>query len=152
MAVIPERRPVTVPYRRLTNFLERHISLPAVNPALYQLAAILASLAYLYVDSVWLKAALVAFVLLTDWLDGATARQKRGNSREGYIMDVVIDRSSEMLIFAAEVGTPLGNTFFLLTLANIGLAYYSIRSGVHTSLPLRCMWLGVLLLSALGVV
>ena len=145
MDSVPERRGVTVPYRSLTNFLERHISLPRINPSLYQLAAIVASLAYLYVDGTWAKAALVAFILLTDWLDGATARQHLGMSRAGYIMDVTIDRASEVLLFAAEAGTPLGNLFFLLTLANIGLAYYSVRSGTHTSLPLRCAWLVVLL-------
>jgi phosphatidylglycerophosphate synthase len=148
MDTVPERRSVTVPYRSVTNFLELHLRLPAVNPALYQLAAIVASLAYLYIDSTWVKAALVVFILLTDWLDGATARQQRGKSREGYLMDVTIDRASEMLIFASEAGTPLGNVFFLLTLANIGLAYYSLRSGKHTSLPLRCAWLVVLVVGA----
>ena len=145
MDTVPQRRSVTVPYRSVTNYLERHIRLPAVNPSLYQLAAIVASLAYLYVDGTWAKAALVAFILLTDWLDGATARQHLGMSRAGYIMDVTIDRASEVLLFAAEAGTPLGNLFFLLTLAKIGLAYYSVRSGTHTSLPLRCAWLVVLL-------
>ena len=147
MDTVPQRRSVTVPYRSVTNYLERHIRLPAVNPSLYQLAAIVASLAYLYVDGTWAKAALVAFILLTDWLDGATARQHLGMSRAGYIMDVTIDRASEMLLFAGEAGTPLGNVFYLLTLANIGLAYYSLRSGKHTSLPLRCAWLVVLLVA-----
>ena len=150
MDTVPERRVVTVPYRTVTNFLERHVVLPAVNPALYQLAAIAASLAYLYVDTTWVKALLVAFILLTDWLDGATARQQRGKTREGYLMDVTIDRASEMLIFAGEAGTPLGKVFFLLTLANIGLGYYSIRSGKHTSLPLRCAWLVVLVAWGVG--
>lgn len=150
MGTVPQRRGITVPYRSVTNFLEQHLRFPAVNPALYQLAAIAASLAYLYTDSTWLKAALVAFILLNDWLDGATARQTRGKSYEGYLMDVTIDRASEMLIFVGEAGTPLGNAFFLLTLANIGLAYYSIRTGKHTSLPLRCAWLGVLLLDGVG--
>jgi phosphatidylglycerophosphate synthase len=150
MDSVPERRSVTVPYRSLTNFLERRITLPRINPSLYQLAAILASLAYLYIDSSWVKAALVAFILITDWLDGATARQQHGKTREGYLMDVTVDRASEMLIFAGEAGTSLGKLFFLLTLANIGLAYYSIRSGKHTSLPLRCAWLVVLVVWGVG--
>jgi hypothetical protein len=147
MDPVPVRRPVTVPYRGLTNFLERHIHLPDINPSWYQVAAILASLAILYVPSVWAKAALLAFILLSDWLDGATARRHRGQSREGYIMDVTIDRASEVLIFAGAASTLLGKLFFALALLNIGLAYYSIRSGWHTSLPLRCAWLVVLLVA-----
>jgi phosphatidylglycerophosphate synthase len=150
MDSVPVRRPLTVPYRALTNFLERRIRLPDINPSWYQVAAILASLAILYVPSTWAQAALLSFILLSDWLDGATARQHRGHSREGYMMDVTIDRASEVLIFAGAASTLLGKLFFALALLNIGLAYYSIRSGKHTSLPLRCAWLVVVILAGGG--
>jgi phosphatidylglycerophosphate synthase len=149
MDTVPQRRAVTIPYRSVTKFLERHISLPAVNPSVYQVAAILASLAFLYTDSDWVKIGLLLFILLTDWLDGATARQHGTQTRAGYIMDVVIDRASEVIIFIGAASTPLGFVFFALSLVNIGLAYYSIVTGKHTLLPLRCAWVVVLIWAAL---
>lgn len=150
MDIVPKRRVVTIPYRTVTVALERTIRLPKVNPAFYQVVAIVASLTCLYTDSPWLKFGLIALILLTDWLDGATVRQHGQPGRPGYIMDIVIDRASEVIIFTGEAGSALGNLFFLLSLANIGLAYYSLKSGKHTSLPLRCAWLFVLGTQALA--
>jgi len=149
MDTVPQRRAVTIPYRTVTSALERALRLPAVNPAAYQVVAIVGSLACLYTDSPWLKIGLILLILLTDWLDGATDRQHGQQSRAGYIMDVVIDRASEVIIFAGEMGSLVGNLFSGLSLVNMGLAYYSLKSGKHTILPLRCAWLVVLGIEAL---
>jgi hypothetical protein len=56
--------------------LEDRISLPDINPAYYHTAALSASIWFLYIESLTIKIVLVAFILLTDWLDGATARRE----------------------------------------------------------------------------
>ena len=148
MAPIPQRPAVSSPYRRVLAYGERHLPLPNVNPALYQLLGILLSVGYLYLDRPLSKAAIIGIVLLADWLDGATARRHKRIMRSGYIADVMIDRASEGLIFAAEAGTWYGNLFFVFWLVNTSLAYYSIRTGRHSALPLRGAYIGVLLILA----
>jgi len=150
MAPIPQRPPVSSPYRRVLAYCEKRLSLPDVNPALYQLLGILLSVGYLYLNHPLLKAAVIGIVLLADWLDGATARRHNRIMRSGYIADVMIDRVSEGLIFAVEAGTWYGNLFFVSWLVNTSLAYYSIRTGRHAALPLRGVYIGVLLIVAVS--
>ena len=61
--------------------------------------------------------------------------------------DVITDRTSEGMIFVAGAGTTLGQVFYVLWLINLGLAYYSIRTNRHTSLPLRFAYIVILLFS-----
>jgi hypothetical protein len=88
---------------------------------------------------------ILSLVLVADWLDGATARRYHKCCRAGYMTDVVTDRVSERFVFWSIVSTPLGQVFFLLWLANLILAYYSMRSNKHTSLPLRFAYLIILI-------
>ena len=141
MDTIPGRPPVASPYRALLTALERQIVLPKINPAYYHLLAILLSVLFLYAQTSWQKLALLAMILLLDWLDGATARRYAEAHRAGYVTDVVTDRVSEAFLFTAEAGTRLGQLFFLLWLFNSALAFYSVRSNRHTSLPLRIVYL-----------
>ncbi len=137
MDTIPSRRSIALPYRTVLTSLERRLFLPDINPSYYHVFGIVLSLLYLYAQSPGLKAVFIALVLLADWIDGATARRYKRESRAGYIVDVVTDRVSEALIFSAEAGTALGQVFFLLWLINLGLAFYSFYSNKHSSLPLR---------------
>jgi phosphatidylglycerophosphate synthase len=125
--------------------LEKRVPLPNINPAYYHTLALGLSILYLYAYMPAQKIAIVGIVLVTDWLDGATARRYMRGSRAGYIIDVVTDRSSEAFIFAAEAETPLGQAFFLLWIINSALAFYSVRTNIHTSLPLRFAYLIVLI-------
>ena len=145
MGVIPGRRGVAGPYRAVLSALEKRVPLPNINPAWYHTLGLALSVLYLYAATPAQKIAILVVVLVADWLDGATARRYARGCRAGYIIDVVTDRASEAFIFAAEAATPLGRVFFLLWIVNCALAFYSVRTGVHTSLPLRFAFLIVLL-------
>jgi phosphatidylglycerophosphate synthase len=123
---------------------EKRAPLPNINPAYYHTLALVLSVLSLYTPMPAQRIAIVGIVLVADWLDGATARRYRGGSREGYIIDVVTDRASEAFMFAA-AATPLGYVFFLLWITNCALAFYSVRTGLHTALPLRFTFLIVLM-------
>jgi phosphatidylglycerophosphate synthase len=145
MDTVPGRRRVATPYRAALSVLEKRAPLPNINPAYYHTLALVLSVLYLYAPMPAQKIAIVGVVLVTDWLDGATARRYARGSRAGYIIDVVTDRASEAFIFAAEAETPLGQAFFLLWIINCALAFYSVQTGIHTALPLRFAYLIVLI-------
>ncbi len=141
MDVIPGRPALASPYRALLTALEKRVALPNIPPAYYHLAAMLLSGLCLYTQAPWQTMALVGVVLVTDWLDGATARRYYEVRRSGYIIDVITDRTSEAFIFAAADGRLLGQVFFLLWLVNSVLTFYSVYSNRHTALPLRFAYL-----------
>lgn len=124
--------------------MEPWIPVPDVNPSWWSLAGLVGSVACLYAATPGQKLALVFGVLLTDWWDGATARRHGRLSREGYIVDVVIDRFSEAFIFLADVGHPAGRVFFGLFIVNTALTLWSAKTGKHRILPLRAAWMVVL--------
>ena len=144
MDTIPARPPVAGPYRLLLTSLEKRIWLPDINPSFYHASGLGLSIVYLYATTPATKSVLLAAILILDWVDGATARRFRGGSRPGYFIDTLTDRVSEGFIFAAEAQSMLGQAFFLLWLLNCALTYYSIRSNRHTLLPLRFVYLIVL--------
>ena len=144
MDIIPGRRSVALPYRSLLTFLEKRLFLPDINPSYYHTLGIALSVLYLYTQTPWLKVVIIVVVLWADWIDGATARRYNRGSRAGYIIDVVTDRVSEAFIFSAEADTSLGQIFFLLWFINLALAFYSVYSNKHSSLPLRFVYLVVL--------
>jgi phosphatidylglycerophosphate synthase len=146
---VPVRPRVAGPYRRILSLLEPWLTLPDVNPSLYSAAGLGLSVVYLFAASPGQKIALIALMLAADWLDGATARRYDRCSRAGYLTDVLVDRSSEGFIFAAEAATPIGKLFFILWLVNVALAFFSVRTGKHTALPLRAAFLVVLLAQVL---
>ena len=145
MDPIPSRRSLASPYRTVLSALEKRVPLPNINPSYYHALALLLSILYLYARLPSQKIVLVCIVLLTDWLDGATARRYNRGSRAGYLIDVLTDRASEAFIFAAESQTPLGQAFFLLWIINSTLAFYSVQANAHTALPLRFAYLIVLI-------
>ena len=146
---VPVRPRVAGPYRKILSSLEPALTLPNVNPSLYSAAGIGLAVIYLFAASPTAKIALIALMLIADWLDGATARRYDRCSRAGYLTDVLADRSSEGFIFAAEAATPVGKLFFGLWLVNVALAFYGVRTGKHTALPLRGAFLVVLVAQAL---
>lgn len=151
MDVIPGRRSVASPYRALLSLFEGRLPLPDINPSYYHCLGLALSVLYLYAPTPWPRIFLIVVILLADWFDGATARRYHHVRRAGYIMDVVTDRASEAFIFAAEAGTALGQVFFLLWMVNALLTFYSVYSNKHTSLPLRFVYLAVLIARAWGI-
>ena len=145
MDIVPSRLPLASPYRSLLTLLEKRIFLPDINLSYYHTLGIVLSVLYLYTRTPWLKVAIVVLVLGADWLDGATARRYNRGSRAGYMIDVVTDRVSEAFIFSAESDTTIGQIFFLLWLVNLILAFYSVHSNKHSSLPLRFVYLVILI-------
>ncbi len=145
MGNVPVRPSIASLYRAPLAFVEKHVPLPNVSPSVYHASAILLSVVYLYLQAPSMKALILSIVLLTDWLDGATARRYHGARRSGYITDVVTDKASEGFIFAAECGVALGQVFFLLWIINCALTFYSARSGKHVSMPLRFVYLVIVI-------
>ncbi len=145
MATIPKRQAVALPYRSVLAFLEKRIYLPNITPSYYHVFGLAASVFFFYSEATWLKVLVLALILAADWADGATARRYNRCSRSGYMIDVVTDRASEGLIFSAGGEMPIGQVFYLLWLINLGLAYYSIHSGRHFSLPLRFVYMLVVI-------
>jgi phosphatidylglycerophosphate synthase len=141
MGHIPQRRAVALPYRAVLSYLEKHIYLPDISPSYYHVFALVASVAMLYLHTTWVQVVVLALILVADWADGATARRFNKCCRAGYMTDVITDRASEGLIFVAGAGTTLGQVFYVLWLINLGMAYYSIRTNHHTSLPLRFVYM-----------
>jgi phosphatidylglycerophosphate synthase len=137
MGNIPHRRAVARPYRAVLSYLENHIYLPDISPSYYHVFALAGSVLMLYLHATWVEVLVLALILVSDWADGATARRYNKCRRAGYMTDVITDRASEGLIFASGAGTTLGQVFYVLWLINLALAYYSIRTNHHTSLPLR---------------
>lgn len=146
MDSVPARPRIAGGYRAALAWMEPHIPVPNVNPSWWSLLGLAGSVACLYVASPGVKLALVFGVLLTDWWDGATARRHGGElaGREGYIVDVVIDRFSEGFIFLADVGHPVGRVFFVLFVFNTVSTIWGAKTGKHRILPLRAVWVGVL--------
>lgn len=76
---------------------------------------------------------MVFFVLLLDAFDGIVARAKgQTGSKDGWMVDVSVDRISEAIICLA-----LSRVFILLTILNMGLALLSCRYKRHAIIPLR---------------
>ena len=146
MEIIPKRNALAIPYRVLLQFFEKWVKLPNINPSFYNLAGIGLSILYLYTHTHWLKIAIIFLICLFDWFDGATARRHNKCSRSGYIIDNTTDRVSEAFIFTTEAGTVLGQIFYVLWLCNLVLAFFSVYSNKHTSLPLRFAFMLLLLL------
>lgn len=131
-------------YRVPLERLERVLPLPPIPPVAYTAVGLGLSVLAFVVPVGWGLVALVAVVLLADWLDGATARRFGWTGRAGYVTDVIADRASEGLIFAAAAGTPLGWLFLALWLVNCVLTAISLRGPRHLSLPLRFGYLVVI--------
>jgi phosphatidylglycerophosphate synthase len=146
MDSVPARPRVSGGYRAVLAWMEPWIPVPNVNPSWWSLLGLVGSVACLYAATPGQKLVLVFAVLLTDWWDGATARRHGGAlaGRQGYIVDVVIDRFSEAFIFLADIAHPLGRVFFALFLLNTALTLWGARTGKHRILPLRAMWMVVL--------
>ena len=75
----------------------------------------------------------IFLILLLDTLDGIVARAKgQTSSKDGWMVDVSVDRISEAIICLA-----LSRVFILLTIINMGLALLSCRYKKHAIIPLR---------------
>jgi phosphatidylglycerophosphate synthase len=72
-------------------------------------------------------------VMLLDVLDGIVARAKgQVSSKDGWIVDVSVDRVSEAMISLA-----LSRIFILFTILNMSLALLSYHYKKHAIIPLR---------------
>jgi phosphatidylglycerophosphate synthase len=92
-------------------------------------------IAYLLISESAILASIIALliVMLLDLLDGIIARAKgQVPSKDGWIVDVSVDRVSEAVISLA-----LSRIFILLTILNMGLALLSYHYRKHAIIPLR---------------
>lgn len=120
------------------SFFDHQLSqlpLPRVHPNVVSALSVLVSIAILFINDLWGRAALLVVVLLLDWLDGVIARKynfPQSQTIRGWLADVIADRASE-IIFALIY--PL--ILVPLTALNIFLSIYSFRVKRHCILPLR---------------
>jgi len=92
-------------------------------------------IAYLLLSERAIAASIIAIflILLLDALDGIVARAKgQTSSKDGWMVDVSVDRISEAVISLA-----LSRVFILLTIINMGLALLSCHYEKHAIIPLR---------------
>jgi phosphatidylglycerophosphate synthase len=107
------------------------------------LSLALTPIAYLLLSERAILASIIAIflVLLLDALDGIVARAKgQTSSKDGWMVDVSVDRISEAIISLA-----LSRVFILLTILNMGLALLSCRYEKHAIIPLRQVTLLILI-------
>lgn len=147
MDKIPKRTKLARPYRVLLDRFEGVLVFPLKNPSHYQVIALLLSIYFLFLGSTVSKIVMLIVILVLDWYDGAAARKFGLANREGWMIDVAVDRVSEMFMFIPLIGTPLGQIAFGMAVLNILLAVYSIKSGRHILLALRFFYLVVLVIS-----
>ena len=76
--------------------------------------------------------AMVFLVLLLDALDGIVARATEQTCKDGWMVDVAVDRVSEAVICLA-----LSRVFIVLIILNLGLALLSCHYKKHAIIPLR---------------
>ena len=99
------------------------------------LSLVFTPIAYLLLSERAIAASIIAIflILLLDALDGIVARAKgQTSSKDGWMVDVSVDRISEAVISLA-----LSRVFILLTILNMGLALLSYRYKKHAIIPLR---------------
>lgn len=145
MDQIPKRTGLANFYRSALDKWEKYLVFPLKNPSYYQVIGLMLSVVYLFSSTLIFQSVIVGIILILDWMDGAVARRYNLVGREGWMIDVVVDRLSEGFIFAALLFTPIGMVFFALYILNIFLSMYSVKSGKHLVLPLRFVWLLILL-------
>ena len=99
------------------------------------LSLVFTPIAYMLLSERAIAASIIAIflILLLDALDGIVARAKgQTSSKDGWMVDVSVDRISEAVISLA-----LSRVFILLTILNMGLALLSYRYKKHAIIPLR---------------
>lgn len=151
MDKIPSRHFLAKFYKDILSQFEGYLPLPKINPSYYQIAGILVSMVILYTNGLWPKIFILTVILLLDWFDGATARKYQKTSYEGLLADIASDRLSEGFIFIREIASSLGRIFFLLFLLNIFLSFASLKLKKIYILPLRFIFLIILILENYGL-
>ncbi len=116
----------------------RRFDIPKLNPNMVSGGSLVLSLfvplGFLFYD--FLGIFILFLVLCFDYLDGFIAREYGLDSEEGYMVDVVVDRVSEGVIFMVSVFP-----WFVLFSVNNLLALRSFRKDEHFILPLRHFYL-----------
>lgn len=120
--------------------------LPKINPTLVSIASVVAvALIYINPGSRWLVFSFIFLSIILDWLDGLIARRYGLDSRQGYQIDGICDRASE-LVLSSVFFFP----WFYLALVNIFLMYISWRTDIHFVISLRLFFLLFIICQALG--
>jgi phosphatidylglycerophosphate synthase len=141
MDKLPVRTQLAQLYRQPLHKLERVLPFPIKDPNVYQLLGLTLSVFFLFTKTSSQQIIILSLVLILDWFDGATARKFSLTSKSGYLIDVLVDRFSEGLIFIAVLNSTAGKVFFGFYLLNNILSFYSVKSGKHTIIALRFFYL-----------
>lgn len=149
MDKIPKRTKLAGAYRSILDKYEGSLIFPFKNPSYYQVIGLLLSIVFLFLTSSVSKIIVLLFILFLDWFDGAAARKFGYTGKTGWMIDVVIDRISEGFIFISEIFNPIGRVFFLLYILNIFLSFYAVKTGKHYLIPIRFLYLILLIVRAL---
>jgi len=124
--------------------LKRFPMLKQVNANMISgVSLVFSPIAYLLLSERAIIASIITIflILLLDALDGIVARAKgQTSSKDGWMVDVSVDRISEAIISLA-----LSRVFILLTIINMGLALLSCYYEKHAIIPLRQVTLLILI-------
>ena len=138
MANLPERSKILAFYRRPLARLEKAIFIPKINPSWFQVLGIVFSLFFIKVAySSPLNISILFLILIFDFFDGASARSQGLVSKKGWMIDVVFDRISEVILAIPFIDFIYGKIFLLLAILNIFLSFYSLKSGKHRVIAVR---------------
>lgn len=141
MGKLPERLKFAAWYRSVYQRLEPKLWVPNVNPSVYQVIALVLSFVFLLYRDDLMRFILALLIILLDWYDGATARRYGLSGETGYMIDVVVDRLSELIMFFPLYGGTFTIVWFVLSMINLALSFVSYKTGRHTIMPLRFAYL-----------
>ena len=152
MDKLPKRIKLAKIARAPFEFLEGLYPRLNINPGVFTVVGILASIIFVFFAKLFPANIIILFVVLySDTLDGAFARQrKEKKTKEGYIIDVTFDRLSEVILALPLIDGLDGKIFLTLVILNFILTYRSIVTGKHVIIALRVMLFIYLILKGLG--
>jgi phosphatidylglycerophosphate synthase len=133
-------------FRMVTDYWLLKLPLPNINPNLVSALSVATSVLFLISlkYSLALGILMVFVTLMLDWVDGLIAKKHGRTSNQGYVIDIVCDRYSEAIMFI-----PFFWPWFYLFALNTLLTYYSFMRNKHIILPLRHVFLVVLVIQYL---
>ena len=111
-------------FRKPIDNLVIKLPFPKINPDYISYSTLVTTIISVYFfkkENLELFCLFLGITLLLDWIDGTIARKYDLESRRGWILDKVIDRISEFILFAFI--WPIGLIFVILEIFIIYLSY-----------------------------
>lgn len=122
------------------------LPLPNLNPNIVSMLSVLAMMMIFFVSNLYQVLFFVILSIFLDWLDGTIARKYNRINESGYIIDALCDRASEGVIAIV-----LFYPWFYLFVLNLILLFISWQRKINLLMPLRLIFLLVIILKIFGI-